>query len=236
MALVAPEILEPIIRKPDVPAGFDIAFRVKDSAEINAGSNTAVVELDTKSLDAARARNEGGSNKPIAEMISAKPTIGSAMTFAENQQSKADTGYQKLFTKRGMGSLADQSVSPMPQGMARRRDHRNVLSNINALSKNPLMRMRVRTMLQLRKTFDQIAAHKKKAVPINPEALPQTAKEKIFETAVANGQKNTPFGHIPSPLAAAKATGKLVGEFEKWANVGALIGGYVNLTPRLIRR
>jgi hypothetical protein len=239
MAFIDAETLKSVIGKPaSGPAGFDIHYDIKNGADIGAGTNAVDTHLNDKSLADARARNEGGSNKQVAALNPAKPGTGSALAFAENQRSKGDAMYQSMFAKRGMESLAERSMSSGPRAGARRSDHRNVLSQANVMSKNPLLRFKARQMKQLRKTFDEIASHKKKSQQLNAEMLPQQAKDKIVESSIAKGEHNTPFGHIPSPLATAKAVGSVAyNAWRKWDAVGALAAGsFIDLAHSLKRQ
>ena len=99
------------------------------------------------------------------------------------------------------------------------------------------MRFKARRLRQLRRTFDEISAQRKKNVAINPESLPQSAKERIIESSLEKGEQNTPFGHITSPAVAAKAIAKTaVSAWSKWDAVGALAAGsFIDLAPRLKR-
>jgi len=213
------ETIKNIVAKPAGPPGWNINFDIKQGAEIRADGGVAQTELNEQSLAAARTRAESGPNKEVAASLKPRqPQGSSALGFIESQREKVDARYQSLFTKRKL---------PTP-------NYRASLAP-NAVAKNPLMRIRQRQLLQLRKTFDEIAAWKNRAVALNPELLPQQIKEKIVQSSLEKGEKNTPFGHIHTPGGVAKTLGKTaINAWKKWDAVGALAAGsFIDLAPRL---
>ena len=215
------ETLKGIIPKPAGPPGWNINFDIRQGTEIRADGNVAHAQLNEQSLDSARAQAEGGRNKEVAASLKPPELKNStALTFIESQRAKTDARYQSLFTKRKL---------PPPNYRA------SLTPGANA--KNPLMRMRQRQLLQLRKTFDEIAAWKNRAIALNPEMLPQQVKEKIVQSSLEKGEQNTPFGHAAAPGGVVKTLGKTaISAWKKWDAVGALAAGsFIDLTPRLKR-
>jgi hypothetical protein len=262
MSQVAGEILQAVVGNVGAgPTGFDVHYQVKNDAVINGSTNMIDADLNEQSLARARAHNEGGSNKEVAKTLEPAPKTGSALASVALKQEKADNMYGELFKKRGLSSIAERAMSASPSGF-RRSDHRAVLgqagTNKESLSKNPLMRVKQRQLLRLRKTFAEIAQAKKKTVALNADSLPEQTKTRLIESAIERGEQNTPFGQIPAPhpqsdgrslastamdgarLAVGAATSPTQAArtgigmaMKKWDAVGALMGGsFVDLAPR----
>lgn len=211
MSFIDAEILKDVVGSHAAgPAGFGISYEVENGAHIDAGGGAVEVKLDEQSLARARAQNEGGVNKEVAKTLAPKPSR--SLNAIHGQQEKTDNRYQALFDKRNLSSIADRGLSPAYGG--HRPDYRALAA------KSPLLRIRQRHLLQLRKTFDEIAQYRKKTVAVHPENLPRRAQEKLIEVALNKGEKNTVLGSLPH---AGKAVGYNPKEWNRWGH--SLIGG-----------
>lgn len=203
--------------------GHDVHYEVKDGASLDPTNNTVKTELKQESLDKAHARNDSGVNKEFAQKAGpATPTASKAMNAAVAAQDKASDQYAAMFAKRGLGKALTPKQAPQPT-------HRGPYASLSPENnaKNPLMRMRQRHFLRLRRTFDQIT--KRKEVAVNPEMLPQSAKDKMMERALERGDANTPFG--PVQKLAEKVMPKAsfnIGTWRKWQHA-LLDGSFIDM-------
>jgi hypothetical protein len=197
--------------------GLGVHYDVKQGGDASAGTVTAEAELNEASLDRAKAINGNGDNK-IFEQIHAPQS--NSLASAESKVSKAEEGYAHLFSKRGLLRATPKGPTFVPN---RRRHDMSLRALSHEVNKNPLLRIRQRHYLALRRTFDEIL-HRRK-IAINPEMLPQNTKNDIIENAMKTGEQITPLG--PTAQVVKRAPQNLRQAFSKWGN--ALVpGSYID--------
>jgi hypothetical protein len=212
MSFVNAEVLKEVVGAiSSGPAGFGIHYEVAGGANIDQVMNVDI-KLNEHSLLNARVNSETGKNKQVAQTLEQTPKASGSIASIAGQQAAVDNRYLSMFSNRGLSASREL---PTPSWGGRRPDYRTALS-----AKNPLLRIRQRRLLQLRKTFDEIACAKKKSVAINPESLPKHVLAKMVEAAISRGDQNTPLGPTPK---AAKAVGYNSNAWKRWGH--SLIGG-----------
>ncbi|MGB9152317.1 MAG: hypothetical protein WCD70_04430 [Alphaproteobacteria bacterium] len=223
MSFVDADVLKSVIGPvASGPAGFGVNYEVAGGANIVGNSCAVEVKLNEQSLTSAQTQLEGGENKEVAKTLAPPKASGSLATIAGNQ-GKADSKYLSMFASAGMSSNAERGMAPGPRGQTHRHDYRSAMA-----AKNPLLRIRQRQLLQLRKTFDEISALKKKSVVINAENLPQHLLGKMAEAAISKGIQTSALG----PAAKiAKAAGYNPAVWKKWGN-SLMDGSFPSSTPR----
>ena len=171
-------------------SGLDIHYDIKGDTKVSGSTLAVEIKLDEKSLE--RAEKVTG--------VTRTPKLGSeavpASAPASQRRVQSDNAYASMFDKKGLSSKV---------GLSSRRDYRSVMT---ATSMSPLARVRRRRMLELRRTFDQIAALKNKTVAVNVESLPQAALKKIVEDATTRGDTLTPVGSLSHAMKLAGITPK----------------------------
>ena len=205
MSIIAAEILKEAIGPvASGPAGFGVNYKIENDANIDASTTGVTAKLDETSLTSARAQNESGINKQVAATLDPKIQHQSnQMTSMMSRNEQSDSRYGSLFSKRGLETSVNRSLTPTPRFGARPSNHRTVMPQ-NVLSKNPALRIKQRHLLRLRRTFDEIAGQKSKTVAINPQNLPKQAMAKMVNAALEKGLEMTPLGPI---VQAAKLAG-----------------------------
>ncbi|MDE2029507.1 MAG: hypothetical protein KGI97_02970 [Alphaproteobacteria bacterium] len=210
------------------PAGFGMHYDVASGMNEH---GAVELKLNDPSLTAAHKMNEQGGNKIFTALHGSRvPKPSGALAFMAQKQDKADNQYFALFARCGLDKTARRVMQRSPSSQAHPRSRPQARGHMRAtlareVSKNPLLRMRQRYFLQVRRTLDEVL--KRKQVRINPEMLPEPVKKKMIETAIQNGQTNTPLGQIPPQM----MKGGLAAAYKKWG--GALIPGsiFTDLMP-----
>ncbi len=161
-------------------AGLGVHYDISKTDPKVSGQNVEVaLNLNEKSLQRAE-KNTGvtrtpkpGAHKPAA-----------AMSAASKKGEKADDAYAGMFDKRRLSSRVGMSARP------------NYRAAMTTPGVGPLARVKNRRMYQLRRAFDQIAAHKNKTALVKTENLPQEALKKIVMAAIQKGETMTPVGSL----------------------------------------
>jgi len=191
-------------------AGMGIHYDIVGDTDVSSPTAGVQVKLNEKSLERAEAKT-GVTRTP-------KPGDKVAPSAVSKKQEQVDNKYAGMFDKRGLSNKI--GFSPHP-------DYRSTLSS-NAAS--PLARVRQRRLLELRRTFDQIAAAKTKSIPISAERLPQEALKKIVEDAIKRGDQMTPVGSLDRAMKMAGMQNKgLKKAYDRWAH--ALFPGSYESMP-----
>jgi hypothetical protein len=166
-------------------SGFGIHYKITGDTNVTSATPAVEVELDEKSLEKAE-KKSGVTRTPKAShgMDSSSP--------AGKRQEQGDNMYANMFDKKKLTSAVEKGLSSRV-GFVSRSNYRSAIGSPQI---NPLMRVKQRRMLQLRKTFDQIAARKKKSVPVNAESLPKATLTKMIEAALSTGARMTPIGSL----------------------------------------
>ncbi|MDD3029304.1 MAG: hypothetical protein PHS57_03365 [Alphaproteobacteria bacterium] len=177
-------------------AGLDIHYNIDPTTDVSSPVGMVDIKLDEKSLVQAE-KKTGVTRTPKKGHA---PTVSESMT---NKQRHSDDMYASMFDKKGLSARVGLAGGP---------NYRKALSPAPV---GPLARVRQRRLLELRRTFDQIAAMKNKKVAVNAENLPQEVMRKMVKEAFAKGEKTTPFGSIAQ---AAKRVGLKPSKKERqWA-------------------
>jgi hypothetical protein len=186
-------------------AGFGIQYEIAGDTKVSSPTVGVELKLNEKSLAHAE-KMSGVTRTPKTGTPSMAPSSPAAQ-----RQEKSDNMYAKMFDKKGLSPSVSKGMSPRV-GFGSRPDYRA------AFGINPLMRVKQRRLLELRKTFDQIAAKKKKSVAVNLESLPQEAIRKIVLDALARGDRMTPLGSLARAMKLAGMKPKVMGPKKRqWA-------------------
>ncbi|MFA4995073.1 MAG: hypothetical protein WC521_07215 [Bdellovibrionales bacterium] len=172
--------------------GLDIHYKVDGNTDISSSTIPVNVKLSEKSLINAE-KKTGVTRTPKPNSQAMSPTSAIA-----KRQAQSDDKFAGMFSKRGL--------SPR-MGFTPRPDYRAALA---APAVGPLARNQ-RRLLALRKTFDQIAARQKKAVPLSAESLPQDILKRMVEEAIRRGDKMTPVGSLSHAMKVAGISPKELG-------------------------
>ena len=172
-------------------AGMGIHYDIVGDTDVSSPTAGIQVKLNEKSLERAE-KMTGATRTP-------KPESRAAPSAVSKKQEQSDNKYVGMFDKRGLSY--GTRFGPRP-------DYRSTLSSSAA---SPLARVRQRRLLELRRTFDQIAAAKTKSIPISAERLPQETLKKMVEDAVKRGDQMTPIGSLSRAMKLAGVTPKELG-------------------------
>ncbi len=172
-------------------AGMGVHYNVGANASVSSSATAVTLELDEKSLKDAEAKT-GVSRSP-----SPSPKKGTVPAKAIEHANKGEDRYASLVGKSGK---QDTIIKAMSKNFGSRRlDHRTAMTS--TASKNPLLRsLNRRRLLELRKTFNQIASAKTKTAIVNAENMPQMALKKMVDRALSQGLNKTPIGEIADAM------------------------------------
>ncbi len=182
--LVGPDLAVP----GGAAVGMGIHYDIVGDTNVTSSTAGVQVKLDEKSLERAE-KMTGVTRTP-------KPGKQRIPEAAAKKQEQTDDKYVGMFDKKGLKYGTRSGPRP------------NYRSAMSSSAASPLSRVKQRRLLELRRTFDQIAAAKTKSIPISAERLPQETLRKMVQDAIKRGDQMTPIGSLEKAMKLAGITQK----------------------------
>ena len=175
-------------------AGLGVHFDKPNPDDVKLDSSTPSVDLKVNEGSLKRAENiTGVSHTPVHGSKAEVP-----LSLALTQQKKGDDKFVSMISGNKLQSAVERGMSSRER-FGSRPNYRAHMSQ-SEMPKGPLARIQQRRKLELRRTFNSIAARKKKTVALNADSLPSSMLKKMVEKAINTGLAVTPIGALPQAI------------------------------------